>query len=107
MIVIAMAVGWAVWMRKIWWPLGWDTLLGVIYEAGLFFIFKVFSGDIDALGCWKNSERIAFAPLPKRSTIFLGVGCLSKFALGPPDNGQFMRHVWSTIPKSHVILNQG
>ena len=93
-VIASMSVGWAVWMKKLWWPLGWDTLVGVIYEAGLFFMLRIFFYDRESLGGWKDSERMVPVSLPKMGTHVVGLDISSNFALGLLDQSRFMKHVW-------------
>jgi len=61
-LVIAMAVGWVTWMRNLWWPIGWDTYVGLLYESGLLFILRAIYTGREHLGGWRDSEVVAFKP---------------------------------------------
>jgi len=105
-VVFSMSVGWAVWMKKLWWPLGWDTLIGFIYEGGLFFMLRIFFYDRESLGGWNGSERMVPVPLPKMGGHVVGLNLSSNFALGLLNPNRFMKHVWLSFHHKHVGLNQ-
>jgi len=106
MVTVSMSVGWAVWMKKLWWPLGWDTLVGVIYEAGLFFMLRIFLHDRESLGGWNGSERMVPVSLPKMSAHVVGLDLSFNFALGLLNQNRFMKQVWLSLHQEHIGLGQ-
>ncbi|KAK4454244.1 hypothetical protein QBC34DRAFT_392903 [Podospora aff. communis PSN243] len=97
-LVVALGVGWAVWMRKLWWPVGWDTCIGVLYESSLVFILRAIYTGREHLGGWRDSEVVAFRPTHQAGVYdALGLALARDFAYSPPHFRGFVRRVWGGI----------
>jgi len=97
-LVIAMGVGWAIWMRNLWWPVGWDTCVGYLYECGLLFMLRALYTGREHLGGWRDSEVVAFKPT-HQSGVYdaLGLSLARDFAYSPPHFRGFVRRVWNNM----------
>jgi hypothetical protein len=81
-------------MKNLWWPFGWDTLLGVAYEGALYFLLSVIYAGRESLGGWHGSERLAWEPRHQFGVHALGLGLVGNFAYGPPYTHRFVAQVW-------------
>jgi hypothetical protein len=100
---MAMGIGWAVWMRKVWWPLGWETLVAATYELALCSMLRIFYQDREALGGWNGSERRVLEPTHQFGARTIGLGILPTFAYGPPYHFGVMKQVYDYIKFNSVL----